>query len=523
MATPKLLVYVLGAPGAGKGTQSDLIVKEFGWTHVSAGDLLRAEVQKGTEWGKQAENIMREGKMVPGSMIIGLLKGALSSGEHTKVLVDGFPRVLEQLHDFEQEVRPCNTALFYNVAEDIARQRLLQRAESSGRVDDNEETIHKRFVVFEEQSMPVVEALREQCRLSEVDAGAAPEEVYAATKRIIQQLEQELAASEAAAAAVAAAEAGPAGAADRAEAAGEAAAPAVAAEPAAAAAAEEQEELAVPVAAAAAAAPAAVADAVAADAAAAEAPAAVPVLASAEAPAEVAAPADAVLSAVQMDLSGIRTPIVICGPSGVGKGTLIGKLMAQHPAKFGFSVSHTTRDPRPGEQHGVHYYFTDAEAMAAQVAGGMFLEHATVHGNSYGTSLAAVARVSAEGKHCVLDIDVQGAQQVRSSALGERCLFIFVAPPSEQELERRLRNRGTETEEKVLQRLANATSEIAKAQEPGLFHHTLVNGMPVRQYMDVTVIPVLREGLKALNVARPDDPWQFLADYLVANKPLAHA
>ncbi|KAF6259164.1 P-loop containing nucleoside triphosphate hydrolase protein [Scenedesmus sp. NREL 46B-D3] len=354
-----------------------------------------------------------------------------------------------------------------------------------------------------------------------------------------------------------------------------------------------------------------------------------------------------------MDLSGIRTPIVICGPSGVGKGTLIGKLMGQHPDSFGFSVSHTTRGPRPGEQNGAHYYFTDTHAMSAQVAQGMFLEHAQVHGNMYGTSLAAVARVSSEGKHCVLDIDVQGAQQVRASALGDRCLFIFVAPPSEQELERRLRNRGTETEDKVLQRLANATSEIAKAQEPGLFHHTLVNGdleqaymqlqqllnshvpgllpeaeaaaapapatreaqqaavptdgsnehaaavlpaavdesstapappageaaaepaaltngtaaaagagaaaavaaaaaaaahsnggtstlldfgfgasagpaaaakgMPVRQYMDVTVIPVLREGLKALNVARPDDPWQYLADYLVAHKPLTHA
>lgn len=177
-----------------------------------------------------------------------------------------------------------------------------------------------------------------------------------------------------------------------------------------------------------------------------------------------------------MDLSGIRAPIVICGPSGVGKGTLISKLMAQYPDRFGFSVSHTTRPPRPGEAHGVHYYFTDTAAMAAQVEAGLFLEHAAVHGNMYGTSLAAVARVSAEGKHCVLDIDVQGAQQVRGSALGPRCLFIFIAPPSHDELERRLRNRGTETEDKVLQRLANAESEIAKAQEPGLFNHILVNG-----------------------------------------------
>jgi guanylate kinase len=74
------------------------------------------------------------------------------------------------------------------------------------------------------------------------------------------------------------------------------------------------------------------------------------------------------------------------------------------------------RGPRPGEQHGVHYYFTDTEAMSAQVAAGMFLEHAQVHGNMYGTSLVAVARVSSDGKHCVLDIDVQGAQQVRRTS-----------------------------------------------------------------------------------------------------------
>ncbi|KAF8072379.1 GK1 [Scenedesmus sp. PABB004] len=584
---PPLLVFVLGAPGAGKGTQCGRVVEKYaGWGHVSAGDLLRAEVASGSEAGRQAEAIMKEGKMVPASMIIGLLRAAIARCGQPRVLIDGFPRKLDQLREFEATVGPCRLALFYSVSEAAARERLRGRGASSGRVDDNEETMAKRFVVFTEESMPVVDALRSEGRLAEVDAGGSPDEVFAATRAVIERLEAEHAA--AAAPAPAPAAEGAAGAAAAAGAAGAAAGAAAAAAGAAAAAAPPPG------------------------------------------------------GGVQMDLSGIRTPIVVCGPSGVGKGTLIAKLMARWPDRFGFSVSHTTRAPRPGEAHGSHYYFTDPGAMTQQVGAGMFLEHAVVHGQMYGTSLAAVARVSSEGKHCVLDIDVQGAAQarhpprrarsgaaqarrsaprparapayaptrrrvraaqVRASALGRGCLFIFIAPPSHAELERRLRARGTESEEKIRERLANAQAEIAKAQDPGLFDHTLVNGdleaafaqlqaliaarcpglmpelqppapphangapaplanggaappaaaavagaaaagaaapataalldfgfgaaagpgvaakgMPVRAYMDATVIPVLREGLKALNLARPDDPLQYLADFLLSHK-----
>eukprot|EP00878_Enallax_costatus_P024111 GHUV01025704.1.p1 GENE.GHUV01025704.1~~GHUV01025704.1.p1 ORF type:complete len:118 (+),score=23.45 GHUV01025704.1:185-538(+) len=103
----KLLVYVLGAPGAGKGTQCEMVRKELGWSHISAGDMLRGQVAAGTDTGKIAESIMKEGKMVPSSMIIGLLKDELSKHEHTKVLIDGFPRVLDQLEEFEQQVTLC--------------------------------------------------------------------------------------------------------------------------------------------------------------------------------------------------------------------------------------------------------------------------------------------------------------------------------------------------------------------------------------------------------------------------------
>jgi len=114
-----------------------------------------------------------------------------------------------------------------------------------------------------------------------------------------------------------------------------------------------------------------------------------------------------------VDLSRLLAPVVICGPSGVGKGTIIAELMRLHPAKFAFCVSHTTRGPRPGEVNGQHYHFVTLDAMRGAVDKGAFLEHAHVHGNMYGTSLAAVGAVSDKGRVAILDIDVQGAEQVR--------------------------------------------------------------------------------------------------------------
>ncbi|XP_024527108.1 guanylate kinase 1 [Selaginella moellendorffii] len=166
-------------------------------------------------------------------------------------------------------------------------------------------------------------------------------------------------------------------------------------------------------------------------------------------------------------------PVVICGPSGVGKGTLIAKLMQEFPDKFGFSVSHTTRKPREKELDGVHYHFTSRDSMELAVNEGMFLEHANVHGNMYGTSISAVEAVSDGGKRCILDIDVQGAKSVRQSSM--EALFIFILPPSFEELEKRLRGRGTETEEQVMKRLQNAKRELELGKDPFLFDHVLVN------------------------------------------------
>jgi len=168
-----------------------------------------------------------------------------------------------------------------------------------------------------------------------------------------------------------------------------------------------------------------------------------------------------------------QKPVVISGPSGVGKGTLIAKLMKDYPSKFGFSVSHTTRSPREKEIDGVHYHFTERSKIEKDISEGKFLEFAHVHGNVYGTSIEAVESVTDEGKRCILDIDVQGARSVRASSL--EAIFIFVCPPSFEELEKRLRARGTETEEQIQKRLRNARAELDQSNSPGLFDHLLVN------------------------------------------------
>jgi guanylate kinase len=156
-------------------------------------------------------------------------------------------------------------------------------------------------------------------------------------------------------------------------------------------------------------------------------------------------------------------------------------------------VSHTTRQPRPKEEDGVDYHFVSHETIRKKIDRGDFLEHASVHNNTYGTSAAAILRVHEADKVCVLDVDVQGVEMVkansiravaavkyvpqdkRRSALVISPHCVFIAPPSISELERRLRGRGTETEESLRVRLGNAQKELTAGQTPGNFDHVLVN------------------------------------------------
>lgn len=164
---------------------------------------------------------------------------------------------------------------------------------------------------------------------------------------------------------------------------------------------------------------------------------------------------------------------MIAGPSGVGKGTLINMLLLKFPHLFGFSVSHTTRSPRMGELDGVAYHFKPKEQVQAEIDAGKFLEHANVHGNIYGTSKRAVESVQEQCKICILDIDIQGVQQVKRS--GIKAKYLFISPPSIVELEKRLRGRATETEEKIQLRVKNAVGELEFSQQPGMFDENIVN------------------------------------------------
>jgi guanylate kinase len=165
----------------------------------------------------------------------------------------------------------------------------------------------------------------------------------------------------------------------------------------------------------------------------------------------------------------VANVFVITGPSGVGKGTLIQHLRERLP-ELELSVSATTRDPRPGERPGVDYHFLDEATFAAKVQAGAFVEHAQYSGRSYGTLRAELERRTAAGHPVVLEIEVQGARQVRTAM--PEAVQIFIVPPSTDTLRQRLIGRGTDDEEQVSARLEVAASELAAQDE---FEHKVVN------------------------------------------------
>ncbi|MGE4298116.1 MAG: guanylate kinase [Desulfovibrionaceae bacterium] len=159
----------------------------------------------------------------------------------------------------------------------------------------------------------------------------------------------------------------------------------------------------------------------------------------------------------------------VCAPSGTGKTTLVRRLMAEFP-RLSFSVSYTTRAPRPGEVDGKDYHFTDQPAFLQLRDDGFFAEWAEVHGNYYGTPLQATLDMQAKGSDVLFDIDVQGVKQLRQTL--EHGAFVFILPPSRKALEERLVGRGMDTPETIARRMRNAKGEIAEA---GLFNAFVVN------------------------------------------------
>ena len=181
--------------------------------------------------------------------------------------------------------------------------------------------------------------------------------------------------------------------------------------------------------------------------------------------------------------------LILSGPSGSGKSSIY-KVAIGGLGAIEFSVSCTTRAPRPGEVDGRDYHFISREEFDRLVAEDAFAEHAEVHGNCYGTLKSELLGRVQRGIDVLLDIDVQGAAQLRKLCEGScefrrACVFIFIMPPSFEELERRLRARATETEESILRRLANAKGEMAHASE---YDHVIVNDDLARAAAEFTAL-----------------------------------
>jgi guanylate kinase len=171
---------------------------------------------------------------------------------------------------------------------------------------------------------------------------------------------------------------------------------------------------------------------------------------------------------------------VISAPSGGGKSTLL-RLLADNP-DFLYSVSCTTRKPRPGEEDGRDYHFLSVGEFEKKVKAGDFLEYAKVHGNYYGTLKQNVLDGLAAGHDILIDVDIQGAAQIRSNAEGEchaAMVDVFLMPPSMVELERRLRKRATETEEQLAVRLGNAAGEMAEWRN---YRYVIVSGLAAQDF-----------------------------------------
>lgn len=177
------------------------------------------------------------------------------------------------------------------------------------------------------------------------------------------------------------------------------------------------------------------------------------------------------------DKTGIA--LVLCAPSGAGKTTLTKRLLADHPS-FAFSVSCTTRAPRPGEVDGVDYHFLNRDEFLRLRGAGHFAEWAEVHGNFYGTPLRASLDLLSQGRDMLFDIDVQGAAQLKKSL--PQAYFVFILPPSRAALEARLRGRGSETEAVIAKRLDNARTEL---KEAAWFDAWIVNDHVDEAYADL--------------------------------------
>jgi UMP-CMP kinase len=176
------VVFVLGGPGSGKGTNCTRITDKFGYVHLSAGDLLREERNSGSSLATMINTFIAEGKIVPAEITVGLLKTAMEKSESNRFLVDGFPRDMANLRCWEDIMAPiCDVQflLFLDCPQEIMLERLLERGKTSGRNDDNAESIKKRFKTYEESTRPIIEYFRGVGKIRQVNSNRNIDKVFA--------------------------------------------------------------------------------------------------------------------------------------------------------------------------------------------------------------------------------------------------------------------------------------------------------------------------------------------------------
>ncbi len=169
-------------------------MNEYGYTHLSSGDLLRAEVKSGSERGKKLNELMAKGQLVPNDIVLEMIRDAMLAQVDTAkgFLIDGYPRQVDQGIAFEEKIAPCEMVLYVEASDDTMTQRLLKRGETSGRVDDNIESIQERLKVFYDTSKPVLDYYQKQGKLKLVSSEQDPDEVYDDVKRIMDKNESNL-------------------------------------------------------------------------------------------------------------------------------------------------------------------------------------------------------------------------------------------------------------------------------------------------------------------------------------------
>lgn len=175
------VIFVLGGPGSGKGTQCAKLVEKYDFIHLSSGDLLRAEVESGSARGEKLKEIMEKGELVSLDTVLELIRDAMLkhvTDSDVVFLIDGYPRELNQGVRFESEICECCCVFSFNVSESVMKERLLKRGETSGRVDDNEETILKRLTTFNQLTKPVIEHYEKLNKVALFDASGTIEEIF---------------------------------------------------------------------------------------------------------------------------------------------------------------------------------------------------------------------------------------------------------------------------------------------------------------------------------------------------------